>query len=170
MLIRKLPETFQRFDDWLIRVLRARSVLLLRLSIGAVFLWFGLLKLIGRSPVADLVADTVPWFPADFFVPFLGAWEAAVGLGLIFAIALRVTLLFFLMQMLGTFLVLVFRWNHAFQDGNPLLLTFEGEFIIKNLVLIAGGLAIGSTVQRLRAASRVTTKSRRDSPLGPSAG
>jgi len=52
------------------------------------------------------------------------------------------------LQMAGTFLVLVLRPELAFQSGNPLLLTVTGEFVIKNLVLIAAGLVIGSTVHR----------------------
>jgi uncharacterized membrane protein YkgB len=48
----------------------------------------------------------------------------------------------------GTFLVLVVRPDIAFQAGNPFLLTTEGEFVVKNLVLIAGGLVVGSTVRK----------------------
>ena len=50
--------------------------------------------------------------------------------------------------MAGTFLVLVVKPEIAFQGGNPLLLTTEGEFVIKNLVLIAAGLVVGGSVQR----------------------
>ena len=107
-----------------------------------------MLKVIGRSPVTDLVARTVFWISPEFFVPFLGIWEIVVGLGLLFGMALRLILLLFWLQLAGTFLVLVMRPEVAFQGGNPLLLTVEGEFVIKNLVLIASGLVIGSTVRR----------------------
>ena len=46
--------------------------------------------------------------------------------------------------MAGTFLVLVMHPEVAFQDGNPFLLTVEGEFVIKNLVLLSAALVIGS--------------------------
>ena len=124
------------------------GVRLLRLSLAVVFVWFGGLKLVGRTPVADLVASTVYWLPADRFVPLLGAWEVLVGLGLMFKVWLRLTLLLFWLQLAGTFLVLVLRPDIALQDGNPLLLTVEGEFVIKNLVLITAGLVVGSTVRR----------------------
>ena len=76
-------------------------------------------------------------------------WEIIIGLGLLFPIALRLTLLMFWAQMAGTFLVLVVHPGLSFQDGNPLLLlTVEGEFVIKNLVLMAAGLVIGSQVRR----------------------
>gem|GEM_PF-3161571 len=69
-------------------------------------------------------------------------WEVARGL--LTGIALRLTLLLFWLQMAGTFLVL--RPEVSFQRNNPLLLTMTGEFVVKNLVLIAAGLVIGSTV------------------------
>ena len=125
-----------------------QGIRLLRLALGLVFIWFGALKLLGRSPVATLVAQTVYWVPAACFVPFLGVWEIAVGVGLLFRIALRLTLFLFWLQLAGTFLVLVLRPDIAFQGRDPLLLTTEGEFVIKNLVLIAAGLVVGSTVRR----------------------
>ena len=124
------------------------GVPLLRYSLGANFIWFGALKVTKSSPVGELVADTVYWVPARLFVPFLGLWEVAVGLGLVSGRAQRTTLLFFLMQMAGTFLVFVEKPEVAFQSRNPLLLTTEGEFVVKNLILISAGIVIASTIQR----------------------
>ena len=124
---------------------------LLRMSLAVVFIWFGVLKIIGRSPVYELVAKTVYWVSPDFFIPFLGVWEVLIGAGLLLRAALRLTLLLFWLQLAGTFLVLVLRPDIAFQHGNPLLLTTEGEFVIKNLVLISAGLVVGGTVRRVGA-------------------
>jgi uncharacterized membrane protein YkgB len=127
--------------------MEAYGILLLRLALAIVFIWFGALKVFGQSPVADLVADTAYWLPSEFVVKSLGVWEIIVGIGLLFPVALRLTLALFWLQMLGTFLVLLMHPDRAF-DGNPLLLTLTGEFVVKNLVLIAAGLVIGSTVRR----------------------
>ena len=140
----------ERLDQWMIRFMTAHGIRILRVSLGLVFFWFGWLKVIGKSPVAALVAQTVYWVPPALFIPFLGAWEMLVGAGLCFAVALRLTLFLFWLQMAGTFLVLVLRPDIAFQGGNPLLLTTEGEFVIKNLILIAAGLVVGGTVPRTR--------------------
>jgi len=148
MVMRRQDSAWDRVDAAFIRFMASRGIQLLRVALAVVFIWFGLLKVIGRSPVADLVARTVYWVPPAFFVPFLGVWEMLVGLGLLFAVALRLTLLLFWLQMAGTFLVLVLHPEIAFQGGNPFLLTTEGEFVIKNLVLIAGGIVVGGTVQR----------------------
>lgn len=137
---------WQRVDEAMVGFMAVWGIRLLRICLGIVFIWFGALKVSGDSPVAELVTAAVPWFSPDVFIPFLGVWEILVGAGLLFRVALRVTLLLFWMQMAGTFLILVLRPDIAFQHGNPLLLTTEGEFVIKNLVLIAAGLAVGSTV------------------------
>ena len=139
---------WQRVDAAMVGFMAAWGIRLLRICLGVVFIWFGALKVSGHSPVVALVAAVVPWFPPDVFVPVLGGWEILVGAGLFFRIALRLTLLLFWAQMAGTFLVLLLRPDIAFQHGNLLLLTTEGEFVIKNLVLISAGLVVGSTVQR----------------------
>jgi uncharacterized membrane protein YkgB len=154
--IRSLRGTYERLDERTVRFMAAHGVRMLRIALGIVFTWFGLLKVIGQSPVANLVADTVFWVSPEFFVPLLGVWETAIGLGLFFSLALRLTLLLLWIQMIGTFSVLIVQPDIAFQGGNPFLLTTEGEFVIKNLVLIAGGLVVGSTVRRRHRSGTLT--------------
>jgi uncharacterized membrane protein YkgB len=62
---------------------------------------------------------------------------------------MRLVLLLLVAQLIGTFLVLIVRPDIAFDNGNPLLLTTEGEFIVKNLVLISAALTVGSQVRTL---------------------
>jgi putative oxidoreductase len=143
-------DLFDRFDRMVVTALQRWSVPILRLSLGIVFLWFGALKVFGVTPVSDLVAATVYWVDPDWFVPLLGVVEMLVGAGLILRRALRLILAVFLAQMAGTFLVLIMLPDVAFQDGNPLLLTVEGEFVVKNLVLLSAGLVVGSMVGRER--------------------
>lgn len=120
------------------------------MSLGLVFVWFGALKMFRVSPVAELVARTVYWVDPSWFVPVLGVVEVIIGVGLLAGRALRTVLALFWLQMLGTFLVLVIQPDVAFQRGNPLLLTVEGEFVVKNLVLLSAGMVVGSTVRRMR--------------------
>jgi putative oxidoreductase len=145
-----MRDLFDRFDRMVVAALQRWSVPILRLSLGIVFLWFGALKVFGVTPVSDLVAATVYWVDPNWFVPLLGVVEILVGAGLIFRRALRLILAVFLAQMAGTFLVLIVLPDVAFQDGNPLLLTVEGEFVVKNLVLLSAGLVVGSMVGRER--------------------
>jgi len=137
-----------RVDDVVIPFLRRWGVTTLRISLAIVFIWFGALKVFGVSPVVDLVASTVYWVDPDWFVPALGVVEILVGIGLAARRWLRLVLLILAGQMVGTFLVFVLLPEIAFQDGNPLKLTVEGEFVIKNLVLLAAGMVVGASIGR----------------------
>lgn len=143
-----MNELLSRVDRVLVPWLRRWSIPLLRVSLAVVFIWFGLLKVLDVTPVTELVAETVYWVDPDWFVPLLGWVEIAVGVGLLFDRALRAVLPLFLVQMAGTFLVLVLQPEVAFQDGNIFKLTVEGEFVIKNLVLLSAGLVVGTRVER----------------------
>ena len=70
----------------------------LRVTIGVVFVWFGVLKVIGHSPAAALVTQTVRVLPVGHapVVALLGVIEAVIGFGLLFGVALRTTLFLFL--------------------------------------------------------------------------
>jgi putative oxidoreductase len=144
----ELPAPVDRLDRRIVAFLERWGITLLRVSLGLVFVWFGALKIFQVSPVADLVARTVYWVDPSWFVPVLGAVEVLIGVGLLVGRALRTVLALFWLQMLGTFLVLVIQPDVAFQRGNPLLLTVEGEFVVKNLVLLSAGMVVGSTVRR----------------------
>lgn len=121
------------------------AIPLLRLSLAVTYIWFGALKLIGKSPVADLVKKTAFFIPQNLAVPLMGIWEVAIGVGLLLRFPLRLTLLAFFAQLAGTFLVLFVRPREAFQQGNLLFLTERGEFVVKNFVRLAAGLAVAST-------------------------
>lgn len=123
-------------------MLRDRSVPLLRVSLGVVFVWFGGLKLTGTTPVADLVAGTVPWLERETFVLGLGFVEVLLGLALVLGWRLRLVAPLVIAHLCGTFLTLVMQPKLAFQTGNPLLLTMTGEFVVKNLVLITAALVV----------------------------
>ena len=141
-------ETFYRqADEQFTALLKRWAVPVLRVSLALVFIWFGALKVLGVTPVTDLVAATVYWVDPDWFVPLLGWVEVLVGVGLLFRIGLKFVLALFFAQMAGTFLVLIVQPDIAFQD-NIFELTVEGEFVVKNLVLLSAGLVVGATIER----------------------
>ena len=135
-----------RMDEVVIPFLRRWGVPTLRISLAVVFIWFGALKVFGVSPVVDLVASTVYWVDPDWFVPALGVVEVLIGVGLAARLGLRLVLLVLALQMLGTFLVFALLPEVTFQDGNPLQLTIEGEFVLKNLVLLASAMVVGASI------------------------
>jgi uncharacterized membrane protein YkgB len=137
-----------RVDQVAIPFLRRWGVPTLRISLAIIFIWFGALKVLGVSPVVELVASLVYWVDPDWFVPALGVVELLVGLALALRRLLRTVLLVLAGQIVGTFLVFILLPDVAFQDGNPLKLTVEGEFVIKNLVLLGAGMMIGASIGR----------------------
>jgi len=146
------PDTVTAIDERVIALLRRHAPTVMRWALGLVFVWFGALKVANVTPVAQLVADTlalVP-IPSSVLVPALGGFEIVVGLALVTGRFLRPVLAAMVGHLIGTFLVLVVQPQVAFQDGNPLLLTTEGEFVVKNLVLIAGALLVAAALPPLR--------------------
>lgn len=131
----------------------------LRVALAVTFIWFGGLKVAFASPVADLVARAMPIGPARLVVPALGAFEVVVGFGLLHRRTLKVALCAFFFHMLGTLSVLVRLPTVAFRDNNPLLLTTLGEFVLKNVVLLAAGIAVMGTMQRRGASGSTASRS-----------
>jgi uncharacterized membrane protein YkgB len=152
--VRSAWSVIDRVDLVILPFLRRVAVPLLRIALGIVFVWFGLLKVFEVSPVAEFVARTVYWVDPHFFVPALGVFEVMLGVLLLLGRMMRLTLLLFVAQMIGTFLTFLILPNVTFRHGNPLQLTVEGEFVVKNLVLIAAALVVGTTVRRKPGASR----------------
>lgn len=139
---------FADVADIVLAILKPISVPLLRIAIGVVYIWFGILKLIGLSPIDGLVASMVPFLPADVAVVGLGAVEVVLGGLLIAGIAVPWIAAAQVLHLLSTFAVFVFQ-PAVVHTGNPFAVTLEGEFIAKNLVLIAALFVVAShTKQR----------------------
>lgn len=143
-----LAAKFRTVEDHVTVELRRISLPLLRCAFGVVFFWFGALKLAGVSPVGDFVAGTLPWFDRAWLVPALGLFEMAIGVGLIAGRALFLVCAILVGHLAGTFLSLFMQSDLAFQNGNPLELAGDGEFVMKNLVLIAAALVLAARFDR----------------------
>ncbi len=130
----------------LTRLVAVHSIGFLRLSLAIVFVWFGLLKLVHPALEFGMVTGTTYWFPlsSQSIILTMGVAEILMGAAILFGVGviLRLGLLFVLLHMLATFTVLVLMPDLAFKNGNPLLLTSSGEYVIKNLVLIAAALVV----------------------------
>jgi len=128
------------------------GITLLRISLGVVFLWFGALKFIpGMSPATDLATRTIRVMTGGALsdstaIYVLATWECLIGLGLIAGRLLRTTLLLLWLQMAGTLMPLFFFPHEVFRVI-PVAPTLEGQYIIKNIVLISAAIVIGATVR-----------------------
>jgi uncharacterized membrane protein YkgB len=139
-------QTFDRIDQQIATHMEKYGVRLLRYSLGIIFIWFGALKPFGMSPAQELVSNTVYFVDPEWFIPLLGWWEVAIGIGLIVRPLIRPAIALLFLQMPGTFLPLVLLPEVCFTDF-PFGLTMEGQYIIKNLILISSALVVGGTVR-----------------------
>jgi uncharacterized membrane protein YphA (DoxX/SURF4 family) len=144
--------SYDRIDAALTSWMARNGVRLLRFSLGVVFLWFGALKFFpGLSPAQSLAGETMSVLSFGVLSPetavlVLAVWECLIGLGLLTGYFLRTTLLLLWLQMVGTVTPL-FLFPELCFTVIPIAPTLEGQYIIKNMVLIAAGIVIGATVR-----------------------
>lgn len=147
-----VPSWLDPADIRITRLMARYGIVLLRVSLGIIFFWFGVLKFFpGLSPAQDLASRTISVLTfgtvgPEISVPALAAWECVIGLGLITGVWMRAILLLLFMQMLGTLTPVVLFPDEVFMRV-PYAPTLEGQYIIKNLVLISAALVVGATVR-----------------------
>lgn len=135
-----------RFDKAAINFLKKITLSLARISLFAVFFWFGFLKIIDLSPanplVEALLRKTLPFISFNQFIVFFGIWEMAIGLTFLIPKAQRLTIALLIPHMITTFLPLIFLPSITWKSF--LIPTLEGQYIIKNLVIIALAVSLAS--------------------------
>ena len=149
---------YESADRAITQWMAQNGIFLLRVSIGLIFIWFGALKFFpGASPAETLAGSSIEILsfglvPAAIGLPILAAWECLIGVGMFVPRFMRFTILLLYVQMLGTFSPVVIMPDMVFETA-PLVLTIEGQYIIKNVVVIASALVIGATARggRLKA-------------------
>jgi uncharacterized membrane protein YphA (DoxX/SURF4 family) len=148
----RIEAFYQTADRRLTLWMAENGLRLLRWSLGIVFLWFGALKFFpGTSPAESLAAETIAiltfgWLTPRVSVILLAIWESIIGIGLIVGVGMRFTLLLLFAQMAGTITPLFFFPGETFIQA-PWVPSLEGQYIIKNAVLISAGLVLGATVR-----------------------
>ncbi len=134
----------ERLDQKLLSFFRRISLPMARLSLFVVFFWFGALKVVGQSPASGVVErlfeNTVPFMSFGLFIVLFGLFECLIGLLFLIRGAERVVLPLLLIHMITTagplFLLSTETWAHF------LVPTLEGQYIIKNLAIIAVAISI----------------------------
>ena len=146
------PRDFDQLDRSISAFMQRWGVPCVRISFGIIFIWFGVLKPLGVSSAEPLVLATVRWLPlleGPTWVNIIGWWEVAIGITFLFQKTLRIAIALLALQMVGTFLPLILLPSVTFQTGHvPYGPTMEGQYIIKNLMIISAALVVGGTVRR----------------------
>jgi len=147
-----MERLFTRVDTALTNWMARYGIVILRVGLGLIFVWFGALKFFpSLSPAEELATATISRLtfglvPPEVSLPVLAAWEVLIGVGLVTGRFLRITLLLLFLQMLGTVMP-VFLFPDQVFTAFPYAPTLEGQYIFKNIVLIGAGLVIGATVR-----------------------
>ena len=128
------------------------SMPMARFGLFVIFFWFGLLKVIGASPASPLVEQlfeqTILWMQFSTFIVLLGLFEMLIGLLFIIRGLERVVIPLLFLHMILTFLPLFIL--PAVTWSGFMVPTLEGQYIIKNLVIIATAIGIAAHLHPLK--------------------
>ena len=116
------------------------------ITLGCVFIWFGLLKVLGQETATSIIAKTVYLGSPEVTVPVLGGWEVAIGVTLLFHRLHRIALMLLAIRLPGTILALVLKPEVCFIDA-PFIPTIAGQYIIKDLLLFSAAAVMGGYVR-----------------------
>ncbi|MGI8803137.1 MAG: DoxX family protein [Solirubrobacteraceae bacterium] len=157
----RLREGVDQLDAAAHRWLVAYSVVLLRISLGAVFLGFGLLKLVpGESPAANLVEATTNLLtfglvPGPSALVAVGVLECVIGICLISGLALRGAIYLLGIQLVGILSPVVLLAPRLF-SGPHNAPTLEGQYVLKDIILVGATLVVAATLRGGRLSSPET--------------
>ena len=146
-----MKEIINKLDSRFIKIMKRASIPSIRLSFGVIFIWFGILKLLGLSLAEGLLKATVIWLPfgsPEMWLIVIGLWEVVIGVFFFFKRTTRIAIVLLFLHMAGTFMSLIVLSEVTFQSNNILLPTLEGQYIIKNLMIISAALVLGGEITR----------------------
>jgi uncharacterized membrane protein YphA (DoxX/SURF4 family) len=138
----------KKIDHQIGRWMRRWSITAIRISFGIIFIWFGILKPFDVSSAESLLKATVVWLPfgtPELWLVVIGWWEVAIGVTFLFPRTTKIAIALLFLQMFGTFMPLVLLPELTFQNGNILTPSLEGQYIIKNVMIISAALVLGGT-------------------------
>ncbi len=140
-------------DRSLIHFFRRWSEPMARFGLFVVFFWFGALKVLGLSPASSLVQAlferTIHFMPFGVFLIAFGFFEMLIGILFLIRGAERVVLPLLLAHMITTVMPLALVREATWQG--MLVPTLEGQYIIKNLAIVAAAMGIAANLSPIAA-------------------
>lgn len=141
-----MKRQIRTLDIELIHFFRRISEPVARFGLFVVFFWFGLLKVIDMSPASPLVQAlferTITFMPFDVFIVLFGLFEMVIGLFFLFKGFERLVIPLLLVHMVTTFMPLFLVQSVTWSA--MMVPTMEGQYIIKNLLIIAAAIGIAA--------------------------
>lgn len=147
----KIRKTIPDTDVDIIHFFRRISIPFARIALFIIFFWFGLLKILGLSPAGHLVhalyTQTIPFFPFTTFYICFALLECCIGIMFLIKGAERIVIPFLFLHMLAACTPLFLLPNETWSGF--LIPTLEGQYIIKNLLIIAAAITIAAQLHPL---------------------
>ena len=131
----------REIGSYFVRDSQAVATWLVRISLAGVFFWFGMLKVTGSSPVVELLRNSFGFLASAPYLQLLGAGEVIIGVGLLVPRFSRAAAAIMVMHLFCTLGLAFISPSLVFAPSFPVL-TMQGEFLAKNLVLISAGLSV----------------------------
>lgn len=152
MAARSLRSSLAAADALAHRWLVAHSIALLRISLGAVFLGFGILKYFpGVSPAQGLAEAatrklTFGVVPSGATIVVVATLECLIGLFLITGRHLRIAVYLLAVELVGILSPVVLLSGRLFSGphGAP---TLEGQYVLKDVILVGAGMVVAATLR-----------------------
>jgi len=152
MAQKDINDHLENFDSKLIVFSGRFYVKTARITLVVLFLWFGVLKLLGVSAVDELIIDLVaviaPTLNGTSFVVAIGVLEVLIGLTLLDKDFIRISLFFLFIHLILTSLPLFFLPEITWKGF--LIPTLEGQYIIKNILIAVAGMSIMASLKHLK--------------------
>jgi hypothetical protein len=140
-----------RLDHRIILFFKKAFIPSARFALFVVYFWFGVLKLVGLSPATGLVhqlfTQTIHFMSFNTFYALFALFEMLIGILFLFPKVIRIAIPLLFLHMVTTILPL-FTLPHITWQA-PLVPTLEGQYIIKNFVIMAIAIGIASHVHPL---------------------
>jgi uncharacterized membrane protein YkgB len=144
--------SLKTIDIKIINFFRKAFIPVARFGLFVVFFWFGALKVLELSPASGVVQrlfeSTVPFMAFDTFLILFGLFECLIGILFLIKGAERTVIPLLFVHMITTFGPLVMLPGETWTSF--MVPTLEGQYIIKNLVIIATAIGVASHVQPMR--------------------
>ncbi len=131
--------------ETLFRLIRRVAPLLLRISMGIVLLWIGALKFADPAPVVGLLQESFPFLARDAFVYFLGVVEVVMALLLFVGFQVRYVGLALVGLFAGTLAIFLIAPSLTYGGNGFPHLALVGQFLLKDLVLLAASISLAAT-------------------------
>ncbi len=147
-----MNKVYATFDKIFIHEVKRLAPITSRVALAIIFIWFGAMKVIAMSPanplVQALLQKMLPFVSFETFIISFGLFEVLIGMLFIIPRWGRIAILLLALHMITTILPLFLLPEIAWQGF--LLPTMEGQYIIKNIAIVALGMGVIGTFHPMK--------------------